>query len=161
MASPAPLPVERDPVMLVQAAALLLGRRVVDDAVDAGCHALRASDGYVFQRLVPEPATIQHLADGLGITQQGTSKLVTDLERRGFVERRLDPDDARRRLVALTDKGWLAVETARRVRRRIERDLRRRHGDATVDAALTVLHDLVVSSGGLEAIAGRRLRAPD
>ena len=36
---------------------------------------------------------------------QGASKLVIDLERLGYVERRGDPDDGRNRYVALTARG--------------------------------------------------------
>ena len=42
--------------------------------------------------------TIGALAERLEVTQQAASKSVADLERRGYVERTPDPDDARARL---------------------------------------------------------------
>lgn len=43
------------------------------------------------------------------------SELVDDLERHGIVERRPDPSDGRAKLICLTDSGWVAMRTARRV----------------------------------------------
>ena len=70
-----------------------LQRRLAAD----GFADVRFADGFVFQHLVGEPVTIGALADRLAVTQQAISKSVADLERRGYVERRPDPDDARAR----------------------------------------------------------------
>jgi MarR family transcriptional regulator, organic hydroperoxide resistance regulator len=45
------------------------------------------------------------LAQHLALPKSTTSVLVKDLERRGFVHRRRDPDDERRLAVVLTTKG--------------------------------------------------------
>ena len=157
---PEPLPSADDPALLVQAIALLLGERTLRDAIDAGCPGLRASDGYVFQHLVPGPLTIRDLATRLEITQQGASKAVADLERRGFVHRIEDPADARRRPVALTDRGLLAVHQGRRTRASVARQLRRRLGGDDYAAFVRSLRAVTDSLGGFAALEGRRLRAP-
>src|SRR5262245_26964352 len=74
---------------------------------------LRFADGFVFQHLVGGPVTIGVLAERLAVTQQAASKSVADLERRGYVARAADPDDARVRRVALTPRGDGAIAAAR------------------------------------------------
>lgn len=66
---------------------------------------LRPTHGFVFTRLAPSGATVTEIADHLGFTRQAASQIVDDLERKGYVERRPHPDDARARLVVLTEHG--------------------------------------------------------
>ncbi|MBX5140414.1 MarR family transcriptional regulator [Rhizobium lentis] len=51
------------------------------------------------------PLTIGELAQSVGITQPGTTRTIGQLLELGFVDMRPAPDDQRRRLVSLTDKG--------------------------------------------------------
>jgi DNA-binding MarR family transcriptional regulator len=53
----------------------------------------------------PEGVRMTALCDDVLLTQAGISRLVDRLERRGLVERRPDPDDARATRVLLTEKG--------------------------------------------------------
>lgn len=57
---------------------------------------------------------ITELGDDVLLTQAGISRLIGRMERRGLVERRDDPDDARACRIRLTDAG---VEIQRRVGR--------------------------------------------
>ena len=85
----------------------------------AGGHGdLRFADGLLFQHLVAGPETMRALAGRLEVTQQAVSKSVADLERRGYVPRARDPDDARARLVALTPRGEGAIGRRARTARR-------------------------------------------
>ena len=72
------------------------------------------SDGFVLRTLGAGPTTISGLAERLEITKQGASQIVDDMERRGYVERRPDPTDARARLLQLTGKGEAALQAARK-----------------------------------------------
>src|SRR3712207_2346212 len=99
-------------------AALFAGWAMADEvqrriAAD-GMGDLRFADGFVFQHLVPGPLPIGALAERMGVTQQGASKAVADLERRGYVERAADERDARVRTVRLTERGHAAIEAGRR-----------------------------------------------
>jgi len=69
---------------------------------EEGYDGVKASHGYVVQRLLEDEPTIGGLAAALGITQQGASKQVTDLERLGYAERVPVPGDQRARRVRLT-----------------------------------------------------------
>jgi DNA-binding MarR family transcriptional regulator len=97
------------------------------------------SDGFVLRTLSGGPTTISGLAERLEITKQGASQIVDDMERRGYVERRPDPTDARARLLQLTSRGEAALAAARKFHQSYERRLRREHGDAAIDAVREVL----------------------
>jgi DNA-binding MarR family transcriptional regulator len=145
-------------------AALFAGWAMADElqrrlAAD-GFGDVRFADGFVFQHLVGGPRTIGSLAERLNITQQAVSKSVADLERRGYVERRADPDDARARLVALTRRGHAVIEAGRRHRRALEAELAERLGPRRVDAARRLLLDAVAALGAEPAVRGRRVRMP-
>src|SRR3954471_14289003 len=93
------------PVLLLSAA------RALVDGIDAGVRArgftdLRPAHGFAFARLAGAGATVVQLAEHLDVTKQAASQMVEDLAKKGYVERRPHPDDARARLVVLTDKGW-------------------------------------------------------
>ena len=131
-------------------------RRVAGD----GFTDLRFADGFVFQHLVGGPVTIGALAERLAVTQQAVSKSVADLERRGYVERTADPDDARARLVTLTARGHGAIAAARTHRARLADELAERLGERKVEAARRLLLDVLADLGGEAAVRGRRVRAP-
>jgi DNA-binding MarR family transcriptional regulator len=50
-------------------------------------------------------STMTNLAERIGMTSGGATSLIDRLERDGYVERTPDPDDRRRQLVTLTNKG--------------------------------------------------------
>ncbi|MGW7684409.1 MarR family winged helix-turn-helix transcriptional regulator [Kribbella sp. NPDC054772] len=99
-------------------------------------------DGFVFRTLSAGPMTISGLAERLEITKQGASQIVDDMERRGYVERRPDPSDARARLLHLTDRGRDALAAARKFHQSYERRLRKRLGDAAIDTLREVLTEM-------------------
>lgn len=121
---------------------------------------LRVSHGYVFQHLIDARPTIGDLAQKLGMTQQGASKAVTELESLGYAERLPDPRDARVRRVTLTPRGNEAVAAARRVRAALEERIRQRFGSTALDAARTLLADLLDELGGTAAVQRREIRPP-
>jgi DNA-binding MarR family transcriptional regulator len=133
-----------------------LQRRLVAD----GLGDVRFADGLLFQHLVAGPQTIGTLADRLEVTQQAVSKSVADLERRGYVTRTPDPDDARARRVALTGRGDAAIAGGRRHRAAIDAELAERLGPRRVEGARRLLIDVVRDLGADAAVRGRRVRPP-
>ena len=109
---------------------------------------------------VAELGSMGKAAERLNVTQPSISKSVADLERRGYVERRADPDDARARRVALTERGRAVIEAGRRHRAALESELAERLGPQRVDAARRLLLDAVAALGGEPAVRGRRVRMP-
>ena len=96
-------PTDLDLPVLISLTGPVVSQLVLDRIRDAGHRGVRASHGYVIQRLVEGEPTIGALADSLGMTQQGASKQVNDLESLGFVKRVSDEHDGRIRYVRLTD----------------------------------------------------------
>jgi DNA-binding MarR family transcriptional regulator len=113
------------------------------------------SDGFVFRTLADGPTTISRLAERLEITKQGASQIADDLERRGYVERRPDPSDARARLLHLTARGESALAAARRFHQNYERRLRKRLGNEAIDA----LRDVLTEMAGEAQISTPHFRA--
>nr|WSY56047.1 MarR family winged helix-turn-helix transcriptional regulator [Streptomyces sp. NBC_00886] len=93
------------------AAAGDLTKRINDGVVARGFEG-RPAYGFAFTRLAPDGATATDLAAHLGVTKQAASQLVDELVRKGYAERRPHPDDARARLVVLTELGWACTRAA-------------------------------------------------
>lgn len=86
--------------------------RRINDGVEARGFEGRPAYGFAFTRLAPDGATVTDLATHLGTTKQAASQLVEELVRKGYVERRPCPGDARARLVVLTERGWACTRAA-------------------------------------------------
>lgn len=89
-----------------------LTQRIHDGVVARGFEGLRPAHGFAFARLAPDGATATDLAAHLGVTKQAASQLVDEIVRKGYAERRTHPDDARARLVVLTERGWACTRAA-------------------------------------------------
>lgn len=57
-----------------------------------------------------KPLRIGEIANQMQVVGPHVTRLLPDLERRGLVERVVDPDDQRARLIAMTDDGRRIVE---------------------------------------------------
>lgn len=98
-------------------AGLLAASRALVDGISAGVKArgfsdVRPAHGFTFARLAPDGATITQLAEHLGVTRQAAGQLVEELIAKGYLQRRPHPDDARARLIVLTEKGWACTRAA-------------------------------------------------
>lgn len=94
------------------AAAGELTQRIHEGVVARGFEGVRPAHGFAFARLAPDGATVTDVAAHLGVTKQAASQLVEELVRKGYVERRPHPDDARARLLVLTELGWSCTRAA-------------------------------------------------
>lgn len=136
--------------------------RVVLDRIEAaGFAGVKPSHGYVIQRLVDDEPTITALADSLGMTQQGASKQVRDLESLGYVERVAVPGDQRARRARLTPLGHRMLESARRARADLEDEILEQVGARDLRAAKAVLAALLRAAGLDERVATRTVPTPE
>jgi DNA-binding MarR family transcriptional regulator len=72
---------------------------------DAGFGDIRPAAANVFPFVPPEGITVSRLAELARVRKQSMAQAVDQLERTGYVERRLNPHDHRSRLVFLTERG--------------------------------------------------------
>ncbi len=106
------------PVELLDLPVLLLGvARSLVDGIDDGVRArgftdVRPAHGFAFSRISFGGATVAQLAEHLDVTKQAASQMVEELVTKGYVERHPHPDDARARLIVLTEKGWACTRAA-------------------------------------------------
>jgi DNA-binding MarR family transcriptional regulator len=99
------------PVLLLSAARALVDG--IDSRVRAGGFTdVRPAHGFAFARLSGGGATVTELAEHLEVTKQAASQMADELIRKGYVERRPHPGDARARLLVLTEKGHACTRAA-------------------------------------------------
>ena len=120
-----------------------LNELVIERLAAGGFTGVKVSHGYVVQRLLDAEPTISALATSLGMSQQGASKQVLDLERLGYAERVSVVGDQRARSVRLTDRGRAMVDAARAIRDDLERQVVERAGVRRVGQAKQVLAALL------------------
>jgi DNA-binding MarR family transcriptional regulator len=111
--------------------------------VDAGLEEARVPHTHVTAYIKADGSRLTELAAQARMTLAAMSELVNDLERLGIVERRPDPSDGRAKLICLTDAGWDAMRTARRIIGEIERDYAGLVGAKRFDAAALTLDELL------------------
>jgi DNA-binding MarR family transcriptional regulator len=107
--------------------------------------------GYVLRAIADEPMNQRQLSKLLGITDQGTGKIVNEMERVRLVKRIADPEDARARVLTLGPRGRELLASARAFHAKFERQLARELGGA-VATTRRVLEAIV---GDADASAGR------
>jgi len=119
--------------------------RVLAGLAAAGFDDITAAQGRVFARIDPGGTRVTDLADRAQVTKQTAGFLVDQLERAGYVRRVPDPRDARARLVRIAERGWAAVEIARRTEAEVEAEWTGhlgRAGTTQLRRALTRLREI-------------------
>jgi DNA-binding MarR family transcriptional regulator len=128
VAEPAP-----DLTHLLARASLVTEDAVTERVVAAGFGDLRPGQRGLLGFLASGPVTVHELAERLGITAQGASKAVIELEDQGYVRRRVDTSDRRTRVVELTARGRAGLDATGAARALVSAGLRGKLGDrATV-----------------------------
>jgi DNA-binding MarR family transcriptional regulator len=146
-------PDEPDLAILLVAANRVLVDRLLAAMAAAGLP-MRASWGYTIRALHGEPLPLARLAERLDVTKQAAQQTVDDMAAAGLLERRADPADGRRKLLALTAEGRRVRATALRVSAAIEQEMGR---DAP--AVRRALLAMVERHGDLEHVRAGRSRA--
>jgi DNA-binding MarR family transcriptional regulator len=87
---------------------------------------------FVVGGLAREGETLGGLIAALGVSKQAASQLIDTLVVRGYLTREAHPEDRRRMLVRLTDRGEAAAQTVRAAVAEVDEMLRQRIGPADV-----------------------------
>ena len=116
----------------------------------SGFDDLGSAYGYVFRALATESLQLSELSKRLGITAQGASKIISEMESRGYIERRPDAHDGRVKEIRLAARGRKALAAARKFHRAYERRLTATMGAHRMTAAREIL-DAMIARGGSSA----------
>ena len=147
-------PDEPDTVILLAAANRVMTDRLLAAMRDAGLQ-MRPAWGYVIRALYAKPLPLARLAELLDVSKQAAQQTVDEMQAAGLVERRDDPDDRRRKLLALTGDGRRVRATALAVSAQLEREI----GPAGTRALREALVGMIQRHGDLEHVQARRSRA--
>jgi DNA-binding MarR family transcriptional regulator len=151
---------EIDLVTAVQLAGLALTTETLRRLRAEGHPDLRTAHGYLIQHVVEGPRPVGEIAARMRVTQQAVSKSVGELVGLGYLERAPALDDARVRLIGLSEHGRAAVAATRRIRAEIEAELSATLGP---DRAC-VLHDAALAAlewaGGGDSMRARQVPEP-
>jgi DNA-binding MarR family transcriptional regulator len=152
---------EPDLAILITAANRCLADRLGQAVATAGGEAMRPSFGFVLRAVAAEQPTVSRLAELLGVTKQGASRLADDMVTLGYLERSEDPADRRRTRLRLSPAGERIRARALAESHTIEDELRERFGATKVQHLRALLTDFVEQHGGADELAAQRSRAPD
>lgn len=98
---------------------------------------------HVFFTIDPGGSRLTTLAQRAEMSLPAMWEIVQDLEARGYLERRPDPEDRRAKLICLTEDGKVLVRQGRRAVRVLEGEYRRRLGDEQFEALRASLRALI------------------
>lgn len=152
---------EPDLAILITAANRCVADRLGKAVVPAGGGAMRPSFGFVLRAVAAEEPTVSRLAELLGVSKQGASRLAEDMVALGYLERTGDAADRRRTRLRISPAGERIRARALAESHAMEDELRGRFGDAQVSHLRALLTDFVERHGGAEELAAQRSRAPE
>lgn len=110
---------------------------------------LRPAHGNAMEQLELEDGLrLTDLAARAGITAQSMGELVDDLEVKGYLERRADPDDRRAKRIYLTDRGRNNARAAKRAIADVENDLVKLLGQQRYRHLRRALKQIIADSRG-------------
>jgi DNA-binding MarR family transcriptional regulator len=119
--------------------------RVMQAVRTAGFEDITIAQARLFARIGPEGTRITDLAEQAQVTKQTAGFLVDQLERGSYVQRVLDPADARARLVCIAPRGRAVVDVARKAEADVEAEWTRhlgKQGAAQLRRTLTRLREI-------------------
>lgn len=132
---------------------LLAGfRSLVDDLHERlaaeGHSEARPAHGFALQAIGRGAASTGALAEVLGVTKQAAARTVGRLEELGYVGREVDPDDARRQLLTVTEAGHDLLARSERILTELRGRWVEVAGERRVAAMERTLADVLGPDGG-------------
>lgn len=122
-----------------------------------GIDGLPANGVFILAGIDTSGGPRQDLPSELGVTKQAVSQVIDILVTRGYLTRSSDPDDRRRVVLELTDRGHEVVEAALRGVEAVDRQLQQRVSPEQIDAMRSALVALTeIKSQGISTGAGQR-----
>lgn len=116
--------------------------QIVQDLREAGFADLQAAHLAVFQHPGPEGRSPGDLARSADASKQAMNNLLAQLERAGYLEREVNPDNRRERTIRLTERGREVIAVIRGSVDRVESGWRDEFGDADYGRLRSLLERL-------------------
>jgi DNA-binding MarR family transcriptional regulator len=145
--------------LLITAAYVGMVDRLLEAMAAAGLTEMRQAYGFVIREVAAESPTVTRLAEALDVSKQAASKLVDEMEEKGFIERTPDPVDRRALRLELTAKGKKVLRTALATSSRVERALQVEIGKPGVRAFRRALMAFLRQNGGVDDVLARRVKS--
>ena len=131
---------------LLLRAARIVNRQVVEGLHTCGYANLRSTHTTLLSNIDLAGSTVTAAAERAGISKQAMGRLAAELEDTGYIEVRSDPDDARARILHLTNTGMRLMLDSLQVMKKLEDDYRHLVGSDQLAAILDGLEAFVVRS---------------
>ena len=147
VATPARLEETAFPALL-RAARRTYGAAIRRALLEAGCEDLPPNGPYVVVAIARSGAPLSEVIDDLGVSKQAVGHLVDTLVARGYLDRAPDPEDGRRLVVTLTERGHAAATTVRAAVDQVDAQLDAIVGAEYVAHTRATLAALVVTEHG-------------
>ena len=90
---------------LLLRASRIVNRHVVEGLQARGYAGLRSTHTTLLSNIDLAGSTVTGAAERAGITKQAMGRLASELEEAGYIQVAIDPEDARVRVLKLTDEG--------------------------------------------------------
>ena len=129
--------------------------RIYEGVLEAGYTDLSRAHVLLFRWPTIDGLRPSELAARNQLSRQSINDLLSDLEKRGYLERTLDPTDGRARIVRLTERGWDLTQVISDASFATESDWARVIGEARFDEFRETLCELVAYASSVEG-AGLR-----
>jgi len=136
---------------LLRAARFAYGHAIRIALIEAGLDDIPKNGIFVIGALGRGGAPLAQIIDSLGVSKQSAGQLVDTLALRGYIERKIDPEDRRRLTVTLTPRGREAAAISRAAVERIDAALLKKVGREHVAHTRATLHALIELIRGKES----------
>src|ERR687890_865644 len=117
--------------------------RIYEGVLEDGYTDLSRAHVLLFRWPVIDGLRPSELAARNQLSKQTINDLLKDLEKRGYLERTLDPTDGRARIVRLTERGWNLTQVISDMSFATEREWAQVIGESRFDEFRSTLSELV------------------
>ena len=124
--------------------------RIYEGVLEAGYTDLSRAHVLLFRWPTIDGLRPSELAARNQLSRQTINDLLSDLEKRGYLERTLDPTDGRARIVRLTERGWNLQQVLSDMSFATEREWAQVIGEARYSEFRSTLCELVAYTSSAE-----------
>lgn len=122
--------------------------RMHEQLAQRGYRDVGSGFGYVLLMARERALTGNDVAQLMGMTKQGASKLIDSMEQAGYLERYEHPEDARSKLVRITPKGKRLLSSVEDIYRKLEAEWAEAIGTRALARLRSDLHAAVSAMHG-------------